>query len=180
MTGGVRPGVRCGVAIDPAGADTFDPHSVDVLALPGVDAIAAARADAPDPLAGYSDCVACGACCATYRVAFYWAEADALGLPDTHVERLDPWRACMAGSNAKAPRCVALIGQVGIDAHCSIYAQRPSPCHDLQRGDAQCLRARARHGLPVPAQNVAAAPEHIAHGDSDTHRERRLRQPGAD
>ena len=143
MTGGARSGGSRADAIDPHGARPIDPPRTDPIDPPAGTAPA-------DPLAGYSDCVACGACCATYRVAFYWAEADALGLPDTHVERLDPWRACMAGSNARAPRCVALVGPVGVDARCSIYAQRPSPCRDLQRGDAQCLRARARHGLPVP------------------------------
>ena len=90
--------------------------------------------------------VGCGACCATYRVSFYWAEG--AGLPDELVEKLTPVMACMAGTNQPSPRCVVLQGQVGVDAHCGRYAQRPSPCHELQAGDARCLKARAHHGLP--------------------------------
>ena len=26
-------------------------------------------------------CLSCGACCMTYRVSFYWGDADARGLP---------------------------------------------------------------------------------------------------
>jgi len=44
----------------------------------------------------------CGACCAAFRVSFYWAEATVLSLPDDLVEQLSPWHACLAGSNSAA------------------------------------------------------------------------------
>lgn len=94
-----------------------------------------------------SPCLTCGACCASYRVSFYWAEAEALGLPAELTEQRDPWWSCMKGTNQAQPRCVALTGTIGAQVACSVYAQRPQACRDLAAGDAQCLRARARHGL---------------------------------
>lgn len=52
------------------------------------------------------------------------------------------------GTDTYAPRCIALQGTVGKGVSCSIYAHRPSPCHEVQVGDGQCQRARAAHGLP--------------------------------
>lgn len=112
--------------------------------------------DAP---AGDFDCRRCGACCAAFRVSFYWAEADAFGIPDALIEQIGPWYACMAGSNTNAnavtPRCRALAGEIGKAVVCTIYAQRPSPCHELQPGDAQCNRARKRYHLPVIVDSTA-------------------------
>jgi len=101
-----------------------------------------------DPSGSANPCVRCGACCATYRVSFYWSEAEANGLPAALTEKLSPWTSCMAGTNRPAPRCLALRGEIGADIACSVYTQRPSPCRELQAGDEQCHRARAHHGLP--------------------------------
>lgn len=92
-------------------------------------------------------CINCGACCATYRVSFYWAEADANSIPDHYVQPLTAVHACMCGTNQTQPRCAALEGKIGDQVACSIYQHRPSPCHELQAGDEKCLRARAKHGL---------------------------------
>lgn len=101
-------------------------------------------------------CQTCGACCVSYRVAFHWSEADpATGgaTPPELTEPLDPHRVVMRGTYSEPLRCVALRGATGVEAHCTIYAQRPSPCRDLaaswEHGEAspQCDRARARHGL---------------------------------
>ncbi|WP_119716813.1 YkgJ family cysteine cluster protein [Cognatilysobacter tabacisoli] len=101
-------------------------------------------------------CLRCGACCAALRVAFHWSEAaPELGgaTPPALTERLDPHRVVMRGTYAPPLRCVALAGAVGVDAHCTIYPLRPSPCRDLaaawEDGSAspQCDRARERHGL---------------------------------
>ena len=94
-------------------------------------------------------CVQCGACCSTFRVSFYWAEAVALGLQDSSIEKLSPHLACMAGTNSSQPRCHALSGEVGKHVACSLYEQRPSPCRELQPGEDKCNRARARFGLPA-------------------------------
>ena len=101
-----------------------------------------------DSGSGGLDCQRCGACCAAFRVSFYWAEAEAVGLPSACVEPLTPVYACLVGTNRAAPHCQALQGRVGEWVACSHYAQRPSPCREVQPGDDKCLRARARHGLP--------------------------------
>lgn len=93
-------------------------------------------------------CLRCGACCATYRVSFYWADGQAHGLPEALTLPLTPWHACMAGTQARAPRCVALDGEIGRAVACRVYVQRPSPCRELQPGEDKCQRARLRHGLP--------------------------------
>lgn len=92
-------------------------------------------------------CLTCGACCMSYRVSFYWADAAARGLPDSLTEQLDPFHACMAGTNAARPRCVALHGEPGGTVSCSVYEQRPHACREVQVGDDKCERARQRHGL---------------------------------
>ena len=92
-------------------------------------------------------CLGCGACCTTYRVSFYWSEAEARGLPELLTERIGPFFACMAGTNSSAPRCAALTGEVGAAVACAVYERRPEPCRELLPGDDKCGRARARHGL---------------------------------
>ena len=103
-------------------------------------------------------CLSCGACCAAFRVAFHWSEADpATGgaTPAELTTRLDPHRVAMLGTLVAPIRCTALRGGVGTDAHCAIYAARPSPCRELQPAwhdgtpSPQCDRARALHGLPA-------------------------------
>lgn len=103
-------------------------------------------------------CLSCGACCACYRVAFHWSEAEPfLGgtVPAEMTVRLDPHRLAMRGTEGGTEvRCTALSGSIGESVHCSIYAQRPSPCRELQPDwqdstpSEQCRKARARHGLP--------------------------------
>jgi Fe-S-cluster containining protein len=92
-------------------------------------------------------CLSCGACCMTYRVSFYWAEADARGLPAGLTEQVTPHVACMAGTNAARPHCAALHCDAGGAVACGVYEQRPDPCRDVQIGDDKCRRARAHHGL---------------------------------
>lgn len=102
-------------------------------------------------------CLRCGACCACFRVAFHWLEADNFAggvTPPELTERLDAHRLVMRGTRSCPTRCVALVGTIGEAASCGIYAQRPSPCRELlpawENGEAsaQCDRARAAHGLP--------------------------------
>lgn len=103
-------------------------------------------------------CLNCGACCATFRVSFYWAEALSLDLPQQLTEQVNPWYSCMAGTNQIPSRCQALEGEIGQSSRCRIYPQRPSPCHELQAGDEKCRKARLKHGLaPLPAEAFCAA-----------------------
>lgn len=97
------------------------------------------------------DCQDCGACCATYRVSFYWAEADdAPGgtVPVALTQQVSPALRCMVGTGVKPPRCVALAGEIGQRVSCTIHPLRSSTCHELQMGDEKCRKARALHGLP--------------------------------
>lgn len=92
------------------------------------------------------DCQRCGACCAHFRVSFYWAEADdAPGgtVPVALTEAVSPQLRCMRGTARTPVRCVALQGEPGHAVACSIYAQRSSSCRSVEPGDAQCLKARA-------------------------------------
>jgi uncharacterized protein len=102
-------------------------------------------------------CSRCGACCAYFRVAFHWSEAEpSLGgeVPAARTEKLDPHRLVMRGTQASSPRCVALEGAIGQHSRCGIYTQRPSVCRELQPSwesgvpSAQCDKARIAHGLP--------------------------------
>lgn len=111
-----------------------------------------ARASIRDAASGAADddgalCRACGACCAAFRVSFHWLEAESLGLSDALVEPLTPHRVAMRGTHAKAPRCVALDGTVGVGVRCTTYPMRPSPCREVRPGDERCTTARTRHGL---------------------------------
>ena len=97
-------------------------------------------------------CLDCGACCKSFRVSFYWAEAPERGLPEAWTEQLTPHLSCMKGTNASDPYCVALgKGDAGPMA-CGVYAHRPSPCREVQVGDEKCARARGKHGLPAVRQ----------------------------
>ncbi|MDA3441966.1 YkgJ family cysteine cluster protein [Acinetobacter bereziniae] len=90
-------------------------------------------------------CLNCGACCAFFRVSFYWAEGEAM--PSDYVEPLTAVYSCMQGTNQKQPRCIALNGVIGQQVSCTMYEQRSSSCKEVQAGDAQCAKARQAHNL---------------------------------
>jgi Fe-S-cluster containining protein len=54
-------------------------------------------------LADSNPCLDCGACCASFRVSFYWSEAEARGLPAELTEQVNAWFSCMAGTNQARP-----------------------------------------------------------------------------
>lgn len=79
-------------------------------------------------------CIKCGACCASYRVSFYWSEADldqGGTVPPELTESLPPHLACMRGTNQPHPRCAALRGRVSDLVSCSIYNLRSSTCREF-------------------------------------------------
>jgi uncharacterized protein len=100
-------------------------------------------------------CQRCGACCAAFRVDFHPAElaggafAWEGGVPRALTLALTPSLCRLRGTDEAAPRCVALVGEIGIDVACSIYGQRPSPCREFDREHDACRRARRLHGLPA-------------------------------
>ena len=98
-----------------------------------------------------STCIACGACCASYRVSFHWSEADpAQGgrVPPGLVEPVNGFFVCMKGTACRGGRCVALQGSIGRKVSCSIYEDRSSTCRDFGDDPDRCDQARALHGLP--------------------------------
>jgi hypothetical protein len=108
-------------------------------------------------------CQSCGACCATYRVTLHQSELDECpgglvpsGLTDSYSGAV----ACMRGTAAQPPRCVALRGVIGREVSCAIYEYRPCACREFAplaavgRGDQACADARRRHGL-VPLEPLA-------------------------
>ena len=108
-------------------------------------------------------CIQCGACCAFFRVSFYWeetAEADNQGVPVEMTEKLSDFLQCMQGTNQPHPRCIALQGVIGEKVSCSIYSQRSSPCREFGihskegkltidgEGLVRCNEARKAWGMP--------------------------------
>jgi Fe-S-cluster containining protein len=111
-----------------------------------------------------SHCQRCGACCANFRVSFYWGESDAHpgGTVPQHLTiPITPHHVAMRGTEVKPVRCVGLSGEVGRDVGCTIYAQRSSTCREFTEATPECNKARAAYGLPslplsVEADAVAA------------------------
>lgn len=96
------------------------------------------------------DCQSCGACCATFRVSFYWSETDAhpLGkIPQAMTKSISLHHAAMLGTTTKPPRCIALDGVIGESVSCNIYNQRSSTCREFEAGTDACIKARRLHGI---------------------------------
>jgi len=99
-------------------------------------------------------CQHCGACCASLRVDFHPAElaggafAWGDGVPLAMTVPVTPAIVRLRGTDAMPPRCVALIGEVGVAVACGIYAARPSPCREFAVEHPACNRARRQCGLP--------------------------------
>ena len=110
------------------------------------------KSDKPHP------CQKCGACCASFRVSFYWREAETQDQKNAvpqglWVDTTSRFR-CMKGTDVKYnPKCVALKGRIGDFVNCEIYENRPSPCRDFKASYEigqhvpRCDEAREKHGL---------------------------------
>ena len=101
-------------------------------------------------------CQKCGACCASFRVAFYWMEE----VPEEYSVDLDISHKCMKGTEVKhQPKCVALKGRVGSFVGCEIYDKRSSTCRNFQASyedgihRPRCDEARAKHGMKPLQKN---------------------------
>jgi Fe-S-cluster containining protein len=94
-------------------------------------------------------CLACGACCASFRVDFAAQELDEHGgsVPAGLAVEVTQTIFRMRGTDHTPVRCAALSGRIGERAACGIYEWRPGPCRELEPGSETCERARARHGL---------------------------------
>lgn len=100
-------------------------------------------------------CLACGACCASFRVDFSVHESEEAGgqVPAGLAVEVNDGLRRMRGTDHSPPRCAALTGRIGQRAACGIYEWRPSPCREFEAGSDACRSARARHGLaPLDGQ----------------------------
>lgn len=108
-------------------------------------------------------CLDCGACCATFRVSFYWTEADAsMGgrVPEELVTQISPLYVAMRDTDRRQPRCVALNGTIGEKVSCGIYENRSSACREFTAGDDRCSKARVKLGLKALQGASDATPQH--------------------
>lgn len=109
----------------------------------------------PSALAA-NPCLACGACCAFFRVSFHWMETDAGGgtVPAGLTDPVDLHRVAMRGTGAKPVRCTALDGEIGRAVSCTIHPLRSSTCRAFKPAwedgepNPDCDRVRAQYGLP--------------------------------
>ncbi len=109
-------------------------------------------------------CQSCGACCASFRVQFYWREGERDHHPqvppntwqeshETQAAEPSPWRIMRGTGDKHHPRCTSLRGRIGAFVSCDVYSARPSPCRafkaSYENGYAhpRCDEARLRHGL---------------------------------
>ena len=111
-------------------------------------------------------CLACGACCASFRVSFYCGEVvggSAGRVPAELTSKVNDVLACMRGTERGGGRCIALVGTLGRPGiACRIYADRPTTCREFDAWladgtpDPDCQRVRAAIGLPrLPERPVA-------------------------
>ena len=121
-------------------------------------------------------CLTCGACCAHFRVSFFWGECQSAGgvVPDDLVVQVSPHRVAMRGTDEKPVRCVGLLGDVGCGVRCTVYEHRSSTCREFNAAwsdgqpNAHCDAARAAHGLPPlsppeqPLLSPDSSPDRVA------------------
>lgn len=117
-------------------------------------------------------CLTCGACCAFFRVSFFWGECQSAGgsVPDEQVIQISPHLVAMRGTETKPARCNALLGDVGQGTRCTQYAQRSSTCRDFEASwvngehNPRCDDARRAYGLPplTPPVQPELSPDRVA------------------
>src|SRR4051812_21614801 len=79
-------------------------------------------------------CQSCGACCASFRVSFHRSQLDSeVGgyVPETLADEETASTCRMRGTDRSSPRCVALVGKIGVTVKCGIYEFRPDPCREF-------------------------------------------------
>lgn len=95
------------------------------------------------------ECDGCGACCRTWPVFVFEADADrepriaAQGRREPDRSRKPPWTYHLNFEAGNLACCF-----LASDQRCSIYETRPKLCRDFTAGSIQCQEARQRHGLP--------------------------------
>jgi Fe-S-cluster containining protein len=115
-------------------------------------------------------CLSCGACCAFYRASFYWSEAEdhiAGGVPLKMTKKLNDFRRVMIGTEGTAPRCIALLGDIGRSVRCSIYERRPSVCREFETSwqkntpNPRCDKARLAWKIQPLMPDIELGPKNF-------------------
>lgn len=89
-------------------------------------------------------CRTCGACCAHAREWPRFTLESDQALARIPARMIDDGG---HGMRCDGERCAALVGVVGGQVACAIYAERPDVCRDCLPGDVACTIARAGIGL---------------------------------
>src|SRR5690606_1933817 len=97
------------------------------------------------PVPNRDACLSCRPCCAYFWLSFCWAEG--LLIPERYPAPVTAVYSCMAGTNQKNPRCIALDGTIGQQVSCGMYELRSSSCKEVQIADDQCNKARVAHNM---------------------------------
>ena len=111
------------------------------------------RRDGLTELSAVNACDDCGACC---REAFdsvpVGPEDDAVAVAFPELIRLasDGWRDLQRVPTAAGTKCICLRGTGATNEpfRCTIYADRPTNCRELEVASENCDLARRRVGLP--------------------------------
>ena len=116
----------------------------------------------PLPLAAPADlpgCLACGTCCFSTLPRYVPVSGDDHARLGEAAERLVHWEENRAYLRLEDGHCAALaIDPTRGDFVCTVYAQRPQICRDLERGSPQCEGERdAKSDRPPRALLAAAA-----------------------
>lgn len=107
-------------------------------------------------MAATNPCMACGACCATYKVCFSEDEIDNQAggtIPSSMTVSMGSHRSAMKGTEKRPRRCMALTGTLGVRVSCSIYEHRPRCCREFLASwqenvnNPSCDRARIICGM---------------------------------
>src|SRR5690606_38784341 len=117
-------------------------------------------------------CLTCGACCAYFRVSFFWGECASSGgtAPDGITVEVSPFHVAMQGTESKPARCVGLLGDVGCAVRCILYDQRSSTYREFEaywvdgQHNAHCDAVRSARRLPPPTPPLSpqASPDRVA------------------
>ena len=90
------------------------------------------------------DCLACGACCAYSETwPAFIGDGDGAGIPEELIDVENERMQCYGD------RCSALVGDIGIRAHCGVYENRPLVCREFQAGADDCIMVRRSFDLPA-------------------------------
>lgn len=106
-----------------------------------------------DRSAPIPDCIPCGACC-VYGLVIpierrapepleRYVEVTLDDAPEVVVERVFE-------RNERDGRCSNLVGEVGTEIGCTVYADRPQICRDFDAGSDRCFGHRRMYGIDPP------------------------------